>query len=113
MAEINKPLSELDKKKLKLEQELDEIKKDLESTIDSVSTKVSKSLEPIELVKKHPLKALGGSILLGFLFSYRNSTFRNSSSTNSIFSGVKRELTSRLLGIALEQIERSIKKEDS
>lgn len=104
--------SEIDQKKEALQKELDDLRKELDDSIDKVSEGVSKSLEPIQVIKKHPFKALAISTFAGFLLAYHSKGSRNTIASNSVLNGIKREITSRLMDIALEKLEQTIKKED-
>ncbi|MTI87996.1 MAG: hypothetical protein FH748_08515 [Balneolaceae bacterium] len=60
-------VTEIEKKKKELETELTRIQHDLDKSFDEVKEDVSSSLDPKAIIRKHPLPALGASVVLGFL----------------------------------------------
>lgn len=59
-------MADIRKKKKKLEDELDMLEGNIEKRFSGVQKKVLGSLEPLESIKRNPLKSVGTSILVGF-----------------------------------------------
>lgn len=99
----------IDEKKKALEEEINALKSELDESLNSVSREVEHSFEPKQLIKKHPLKALGVSVLAGFLISYRAKASTNSS---SVMSSLKKEIGSRAISYLLDSMtNKSVKKD--
>lgn len=99
----------IDEKKKALEEEINALKSELDESLNSVSKEVEHSFEPKQLIKKHPLKALGISVLAGFLFSYKSTT---SKSTSTVMSSLKKEIGSRAISYLLDNMSNKSAKKD-
>lgn len=58
-------MSEIRKRKKKLEDDLELLEGDFENRILSVQSKLMGTLEPLEIIKKNPFKAVGTSVVIG------------------------------------------------
>lgn len=58
-------MADIRKRKKKLEDDLDLLEDDFEDRISSVQKKVLGPLQPINLIKENPFKAVGTSVLVG------------------------------------------------
>ena len=61
----NIPMNEIRQRKKKLRDDLDFLESGFENRISKVSSMIPGNLNPIKRIHKHPLKAVGLSILLG------------------------------------------------
>lgn len=61
----NISMADIRKRKKKLEDDLDLLEDDFEDRISSVQKKVLGPLQPINLIKENPFKAVGTSVLVG------------------------------------------------
>lgn len=59
-------MADIRKRKKKLEDELELLEGNIEDRFTGVQKKVLGSLEPIEIIKRNPLKSVGTSVLIGF-----------------------------------------------
>lgn len=99
----------IDDKKKALEIEIDDLKKELDDSINTVSNKVGNSFEPKRIIRKHPFKVFGATLLTGFLIAYKSSSKK---STSPIMSSIKKELSSRAISFLLDNLtNKSIKEE--
>lgn len=59
-------MADIRKRKKKLEDDLELLEGNIENRISGVQKKVLGTLEPIETIKRNPLKSVGASIIIGF-----------------------------------------------
>lgn len=97
-------VTEIQKKKIELENELIRIQEGIDKSIDGVKEGVVESLDPKTIVKKYPLHVLGASILVGFLIGKPKGA-SSSGSGSLIASEIKKALTKKGLSILGEIIE--------
>ncbi|HET8864744.1 MAG TPA: hypothetical protein VFM80_03530 [Gracilimonas sp.] len=95
MAEVK--ISDLEKKKQKLEEELVRIQGGIDKSIDEVKEGVSSNMDPKNIIRKYPLPVVGASLVVGFLLGKnRKNTERISSKNHNTYgvsdSGITREL---------------------
>lgn len=105
-------LSEIEQKKKELELELSRIQTDLDQSIDEVKDEVVQSMDPKEIIRKHPLPVVGASMLVGFLLgskSKRGSSSAKSSGDDSMGSAIgyelKRALMKKGVGLLLDFLD--------
>jgi len=97
-------ITEIQKKKIELENELLRIQEGIDKSIDDVKDGVADSLDPKSIVRKYPLHVLGASLLVGFLIGKPKSSF-SSNSESLITSEIKKALTKKGLALLGEIIE--------
>ncbi|PAU92777.1 hypothetical protein CK503_14900 [Aliifodinibius salipaludis] len=106
-----KKVDELEKKKQELEEELNNIQGELDNSIDRVREDVSNSLDPKNIIRKHPLPIVGASALLGFLLGHKNRKSSTSSTekvgefSGALLSELKRLATRKAINFATEYVE--------
>jgi uncharacterized protein YpuA (DUF1002 family) len=103
-------VDELEKKKQELEEELNKIQGELDSSIDRVREDVSSSLNPKNIIRKHPLPMVGASALLGFLLGHKKRSSTSISDKGRDFSGallseLKRLATRKAINFATDYVE--------
>lgn len=104
-------VSEIEKKKQELEKELARLQQGLDKSFDEVKEDVSTTLDPKAIIRRHPLKALGASVALGFLFGSSSSKGRSGSGDHSTGMGhvigyeLKKALMKRGVGILLDFLD--------
>lgn len=98
-------VSEIEKKKIELENELARIQEGIDKSIDGVKDEVVDSLDPKTIVRKYPLHVLGASILVGFLIGKPKSSGSSNGSNSLIASEIKKALAKKGLSILSEIIE--------
>lgn len=97
-------VSEIQKKKVELENELTRIQEGIDKSIDGVKEEVAESLDPKTIIRKYPLHVLGASILVGFLIGKPKNT-NTSGSGSLIASEIKKVLAKKGLSMLGEIIE--------
>jgi len=105
-----KKVDELEKKKQELEAELNKIQGELDNSIDQVREDVSSSLNPKNVIRKHPLPIVGASALLGFLLGHKRKSSAPTSDKGGDFSGallseLKRLATRKAINFATDYVE--------
>jgi hypothetical protein len=105
-----KKVDELEKKKQELEAELNKIQGELDNSIDQVREDVSSSLNPKNIIRKHPLPIVGASTLLGFLLGHKRKSSAPTSDKGGDFSGallseLKRLATRKAINFATDYVE--------
>ncbi len=105
-----KKVDELEKKKQELEAELNKIQGELDNSIDQVREDVSSSLNPKNVIRKHPLPIVGASALLGFLLGHKRKSSAATSDKGGDFSGallseLKRLATRKAINFATDYVE--------
>lgn len=109
-------VDELKNKKKKLEDELNKIQSELDDSIDQVREDVSSSLNPKNMIKKHPLSVVGASALIGFLLGHKNKRSSTSSSdqggdfSGALMSEIKRLATRKAINFATAYVENLLEK---
>jgi hypothetical protein len=93
----------IDDKKKALEEEINALRKELDESINTVSHEVEHSFEPKKLIKKYPMKALGLSVIAGFLISYKSNSKKNSS---PVLNSIKKELSSRAISYLINNFSK-------
>lgn len=93
-------MADIRKRKKKLEDDLELLEGNIENRISGVQKKVLGTLEPIETIKRNPLKSVGTSIIIGFaigMLGNGKSSVENDRSdphkeklANLLFSEIKR-----------------------
>lgn len=107
-------LDKLQEKKKALEQELENIQGELDHSFDKVRDDVSDSLAPSEVIKRHPLPAVGISVLVGFLASHQSKSGSTGYGAGSLlYSEIKRLLTKKGIAMATDYIEEILLEESS
>lgn len=102
---MSKQISDIEKRKVELQNELTRIQEEIDKSIDGVKEEVVESLDPKAIIRKYPLPVLGGAILLGFLIGKPKSKV-SSNSTGSLIAGeMKKALTKKGLSLLSEMIE--------
>lgn len=97
-------VTEIQKKKIELENELTRIQEGIDKSIDGVKDGVLESLDPKTIVKRYPMHVLGASLLIGFLIGKPKGSSTSGSST-LIASEIKKALTKKGVSILGEIIE--------
>lgn len=103
----NDRVTEIQKKKVELENELTRIQEGLDKSIDSVREEVADSLSPKTIVRKYPLHVLGASIIIGFLIGKPKSV-SSSNSSSLIASEIKKALAKKGLSMLGDIIDGKI-----
>jgi len=98
-------VSEIEKKKVELENELVRIQEGIDKSIDGVKEEVAESLDPKAIIKKYPLHVLGASLLIGFFIGRPKSSGSSSGSSSLIASEIKKALAKKGLSVLSEIIE--------
>ena len=101
-------VSEIEKKKVELENELLRIQEGIDKSIDGVKEEVAETLDPKTIVRKYPLHVLGASILVGFLIGKPRSSGASGGSGSLIASEVKKALAKKGLSMLSDLIEGKI-----
>jgi hypothetical protein len=101
-------VSEIEKKKVELENELVRIQEGIDKSIDGVKEEVAENLDPKTIIRKYPLHVLGASLLVGFLIGKPRSSGVSGGSGSLIASEVKKALTKKGLSMLSELIESKI-----
>lgn len=111
-------LTQLEQKKIKLQEELSRIQNDLDTSLDEVRDDVATSLEPKNIIRKYPLQAVGASILVGFLAGKKRKPRTSGSGTGSkkvtgvvgaiIANELKNALTKKGIHFLLDYIDDKI-----
>tara|TARA_R110001599_G_scaffold84130_2_gene226629 strand:- start:31482 stop:31841 length:360 start_codon:yes stop_codon:yes gene_type:complete len=96
-------VSEIEKKKIELENELTRIQEGIDKSIDGVKEEVVENLDPKTIIRKYPLHVLGASVLVGFLIGKPKSS--GSSSDSLIASELKKALAKKGLSMLSDLIE--------
>ncbi|WP_445666252.1 hypothetical protein [Fodinibius sp. AD559] len=106
-----KKVDELEKKKQELEEELNNIEGELDSSIDQVREDVGSSLNPKNIIRKHPLPIVGASAVIGFLLGHKRRKSSTSTSDNggdfsgALLSELKRLATRKAINFATDYVE--------
>lgn len=106
----------LQEKKKELETELKSIQQELDDSLDQVKSEVSSSLDPLEHVRRHPLPAVGISILIGFLIGKEGEEKSSSSSapgdklSSTLSYELKRLITRKGISFVSDYLEDLLKK---
>jgi hypothetical protein len=101
-------VSEIEKKKVELENELVRIQEGIDKSIDGVKEGVVENLDPKTIIRKYPLHVLGASVLVGFLLGKPKSTSSSSGSGSLIASEIKKALAKKGLSMLSDLIEGKI-----
>ena len=119
----NKSMNEIRQRKKKLRDDLDFLESGFENRISKVSSMIPGNLNPVETIRKHPLKSVGLSILLGAVAGVafgsgkkkrRNSEEIESDSASSqgfssmVFNELKRVAAFRTASYISEMLENSL-----
>jgi|GEM_PF-2513435 hypothetical protein len=99
----------IEDKKKALEKEINALKEELDESINTVSQEVEHSFEPKKLIQKYPLKALGISVVAGFLLAYKAGSKKTSS---PLMDSIKKELSSRAITLIFEGLSNNSSKKD-
>lgn len=93
-------MADIRKRKKNLEDDLELLEGNIENRISGVRKKVLGTLQPIEVIKRNPIKSVGTSIILGFaigMLGHEKSTGEHEVSnphkeklTSLLFSEIKR-----------------------
>lgn len=105
-------IDEIEKKKRELEAELKRIQDELDESMDRVRTDVSSKLDPVEIIKRHPLPIVGFSILAGFFVGHRRSggsgersLFSDDGLAHILWHELKKLATRKAVTLASEYVE--------
>lgn len=98
-------ISEIEKKKVELENELVRIQEGIDKSIDGVKEEVADRLDPKNIVRKYPLHVLGVSVLIGFLIGKPKSSSSSSGTGSLVASEIKKALAKKGLSVLSEIIE--------
>lgn len=101
----SKRISEIEKKKVELENELVRIQEGIDKSIDGVKDEVAESLDPKTIIRKYPLHVVGASILVGFLIGKPKSSSASTGTSSLIASEIKKALAKKGLSVLSEIIE--------
>jgi ElaB/YqjD/DUF883 family membrane-anchored ribosome-binding protein len=101
-------VSALDERKEQLRKEIEELEAQLEASVNGVGDEVSEQFEPKKIIQKHPFKALGVSILAGFLITYRSRSAKSS----VLWSALKKELADQAIDYATHIVRSASKKNE-
>jgi hypothetical protein len=104
-------VTEIQKKKVELENELARIQEGIDKSIDGVKDEVVDSLDPKTIVRKYPLHVLGASVLIGFLIGKPKSS-SSSGSGSLIASEIKKVLAKKGLSMLGDIIEGKMNSRD-
>ncbi len=103
-------IDKLEQKKRELQKELDNLQQELDDSIDKVRTDVSSRLDPSSIIKKHPIPAVGLSILVGFLAGSGDRKNRSESSGSNMKSILWDELkkigTKKVISLVTDYTEK-------
>ena len=103
-----KPKSVVDERKEQLKKEIEELEAQLEASVQGVGEEVSEQFEPKKIIQKHPFKALGVSVLAGFLLTYRSKSNRSS----ALWAALKKEVADQAIDFATDFVRQTTKKTD-
>jgi len=89
--QIEQTRKELEERKRALRAELDKLEMDVGSSIQDIQDDVTDRIDPRRWIQKHPLKALGVAVLLGFVAGNRDSISRTGkiTMTASVIAALK------------------------
>jgi hypothetical protein len=111
---MSKKIDKIAAKKLELEQNLARLQQGLEQNISEVKGDVTQTVNPTEVVRRHPLPVVGAAIAVGFLIgisgSKKNRTSRSpkSSLAEGIGSSIKKRLSQKAVDLAMDYLENRI-----
>ena len=100
--------SAVDERKEQLKKEIEDLEAQLEASVQGVGHEVSEQFEPKKIIQNHPFKALGLSVLTGFLITYRSKS--NKSST--LWMALKKELADQAIDYATQFVRNASKKNE-
>ena len=63
----------LEQRKEALRSELKELEQQMDSDFNTVRTEVSRKVDPVEFIKRHPVGTLSAAVLTGFLFGRKSA----------------------------------------
>lgn len=104
----DKNLKKLEERKRNLEIEIARLQSSLDTSIDSVKEEIAQKIDPKEIIRKHPLKSLGLSVLTGFLLAGRNRDRTQTGAGALAGQELKRLLISRGIGLLAEYLDEVI-----
>ena len=114
---MSKRIDKIEAKKLELESNITRLQQGLEQNISSVKGDVTQSVQPTQLVKKHPIQVVGAAVVLGFLLGYsgrnKSKKVRISKETNitdSIVNSLKKKVTQKAVDMAMEYVDSKLAK---
>lgn len=117
-------MSEVRKRKKKLEDDLELLEGDFENRITNVREKLLGNIDPISIIKKNPLKAVGTSVLIGLAIGMIGKEESSQEEDNSrqvhkeklfnlLFSEVKRVAARKAATYLSDLIDEQISKKKS
>jgi hypothetical protein len=74
--DIEQTRRQLEERKRALRAELDKLEQDVGSSIQDIQEDVTDRIDPRRWIQRHPLKALGVAVLLGFVAGNRDNVSR-------------------------------------
>ena len=110
-------IDEIEKKKQELEAELKRIQHELDDSLDEVRSDVSNRLDPVTIIKNHPLPVFGASLLIGFLAgSHRRRPTRSLDKettdedgvTSALWTELKKLATRKAVSLATDYLEKAL-----
>ena len=99
-------IDKIEARKKEIEEELERIQGTLDDSVDDVKRDISNSLNPKRIIRENPLKALGASLLLGYLSGRSSSEKSNSNSViDLVVSELKRDASKRVVKLIISYLE--------
>ena len=111
-----KKLTDTDIRKQALEAELARIQGDIDQALDQVKEDVSNSVDPKEIIRKHPLPVVGAAFVLGALLgsvnkqnsSPKSSKGKDTSVRGMLFTELKRMAIKKGIDVLSKRIDNSL-----
>ena len=111
-----KKLTDTEIRKQELEAELARIQGDIDQALDQVKEDVSNSVDPKEIIRKHPLPVVGAAFVLGALLgsvnkqnsSPKSSKGKDTSVRGMLFTELKRMAIKKGIDVLSKRIDNSL-----
>lgn len=119
MTMAKEKIDEIEKKKQELEAELKRIQHELDDSLDDVRSDVSSRLDPVAIIKNHPLPVVGASLLIGFLAgshrrrpprSLDKETKDENGVSSTLWTELKKLATRKAVSLATDYLEKALEK---
>ena len=111
---MSKKIDRIEEKKKELEANLEKIQGGIEDNLVNVRSDVTQSINPSEIIRKHPLPSVATAVVFGFLLTTlgRSSKKKNTSTkavvADSLTQSLKKRISKKAVDIALDYIEDKI-----
>ena len=111
-----KKLTDTELKKQELEAELSRIQGGIDEALDQVKTDVTNTVDPKEIIKKHPLPVVGAAFIIGALLGSaggkstpkRNGKGKDTSVKGMLFTELKRLAIKKGIDVLSKRIDNSL-----